>query len=204
MDEDDRRLPPTPHTPTFADDTALMCAVRDGDVSRLGVLFERHHGRLFNLFRRLGAPAGGAEDLVQEVFFRMLKYRNNFRDDGDFVPWMYQLARNVSADHYRKHGRDVALPEDPPETVDAAPLAPEELERDEASRRMRRALQSLAPEKREVLVLSRYQSLKYEQIAELLGCSVGAVKLRVHRAIKDLRDAYHGQFAGAGAGEATP
>src|SRR5262245_34410607 len=114
-----------------------MVAVRDGDVSRLGILFERHHVRLFNLFRRLGARAGGAEDLVQEVFFRMLKYRNNFRDDGDFLPWMYQLARNVSADHYRKHGREAPAPEDPPEVVDHAPLANENLERSENERRMR-------------------------------------------------------------------
>jgi RNA polymerase sigma-70 factor (ECF subfamily) len=182
-----------------------MCAVRDGDVSRLGVLFERHHLRLFNLFRRLGAPAGSAEDLVQEVFFRMLKYRHNFRDGGEFTPWMYQLARNVSADNYRKHGREAPAPEDPPEIVDAAPLATEMLERSETERRMRRALQSLPVEKREVLVLSRYQRLKYDQIADLLGCSVGAVKLRVHRAIKDLRDAYHGDFAAAGAaGEVSP
>lgn len=186
-------------------DTELMVAVRDGDVSRLGVLFERHHLRLFNLFRRLGAKPAAAEDLVQEVFFRMLKYRGNFRDDGDFQPWMYQLARNVSADHYRKHGRDVQPPEDGPEIADHAPLVSEDLERSEAERRMRRALQSLPADKREVLVLSRYQRLKYDQIAGLLGCSVGAVKLRVHRAIKDLRDAYHGDFAAAGAaGEVSP
>jgi len=190
---------------TSQTDTELMCAVRDGDVSRLGVLFERHHLRLFNLFRRLGAPAGTAEDLVQEVFFRMLKYRHNFRDGGEFTPWMYQLARNVSADNYRKHGREGQAPEDPPEIVDTAPLAAETLERSETERRMRRALQSLPAEKREVLVLSRYQRLKYDQIADLLGCSVGAVKLRVHRAIKDLRDAYHGDFAAAGsAGEVSP
>lgn len=186
-------------------DTELMRAVRDGDVTRLGVLFERHHLRLFNLFRRLGAPPATSEDLVQEVFFRMLKYRNNFRDDGAFQPWMYQLARNISADHYRKHGKDRQGLEDPPEIPDAAPLAPENLERSESERRMRRALLSLPPEKREVLVLSRYQLMKYDQIAAVLGCSVGAVKVRVHRAIKDLRDAYHGELAAAGAaGEAMP
>ena len=136
---------------------------------------------------------------------RMLKYSRNFRDDGDFLPWMYQLARNVSVDGYRKRGKEQQQSEDAPEIVDTAPLAPESLERSETERRMRRALQSLPPEKREVLVLSRYQLLKYDQIADLLGCSVGAVKVRVHRAIKDLRDAYHGDMAAAGsAGEVMP
>jgi hypothetical protein len=86
---------------------------------------------------------------------------------------MYQLARNVSADNYRKHGREGQAPEDPPEIVDSAPLVAETLERSETERRMRRALKSLPAEKREVLVLSRYQRLKYDQIADLLGCSVG-------------------------------
>lgn len=186
-------------------DTELMRAVRDGDLSRLGVLFERHHRRLFSLFRRLGVAAAPAEDLVQEVFFRMLKYRAQFRDDGDLLPWMYQLSRNLAMDHHRRRGREAVAPEEAPEPVDTAPLAAETLERDDAARRMRRALASLPLAKRELLVLARYQLLRYDQIAQVLGCSAGAVRVRVHRAIKDLRDVYLGELAAADArGEAMP
>ena len=191
--------------PAPQSDTELMRAVRDGDLSRLGVLFERHHRRLFNLFRRLGVGAAPAEDMVQEVFFRMLKYRSRFRDDGDLLPWMYQLSRNLAMDHHRKRGREAVAPDDAPEPVDTAPLAADTLERSDAALRMRRALAALPLAKRELLVLARYQLLRYDQIAEVLGCSAGAVRVRVHRAIKDLRDAYLGELATAGTRrEATP
>ena len=66
-------------------DERLMLAVRDGDVGKLGLLFERHHQTLFSFFCRLTGNRAIAEDLVQDVFFRVLKYRKSFRDDSRFV-----------------------------------------------------------------------------------------------------------------------
>ena len=73
-------------------DGEVMAQVRDGDVGQLGVLFERHHGRLYNYCLRLTGNAETSRDLVQEVFFRMLKYRHTYRDDGAFLPWIYRLG----------------------------------------------------------------------------------------------------------------
>jgi RNA polymerase sigma factor (sigma-70 family) len=175
-----------------ASDTELMIAVRDGDLAQLGVLFERYHVGLFNFFLRLTGNRQLSEDLVQEAFIRILKYRKTFRQPGEFRPWLYKLARNAVAAWFRKHGRDQLPAVEPQERRCDSPTALAELERAESSRLMRAALLRLPWERRLVLLLSRFGELRYEQIAELLGCSEGAVKLRVHRAVKQLREVYDG------------
>ncbi|HLX09730.1 MAG TPA: sigma-70 family RNA polymerase sigma factor [Thermoanaerobaculia bacterium] len=175
-----------------ASDGELMAAVRDGDLAQLGVLFDRHHVGLFNFFLRLTGNRHLSEDLVQEAFIRILKYRKTFRPPGDFRPWLYRLARNAAAAHFRKHGRDRLPPGEPEERTCASPLALAEMERAENARLLRAALLRLPYERREVLLLSRFGELRYEQIAELLGCTTGAVKLRVHRAVRQLREIFDG------------
>jgi len=165
-----------------------MLAVRDGDVEQIGVLFERHHRMLFNFFLRLTANRGLSEDLVQDVFFRMLKYRQTFQAGTNFTSWMYQIARNAHIDQARKRRLEV-VPDDEAawDSVASAEADPQErLEQAQEIRLLRRALDRLPLEKREVLVLSRFQNLKYSEIAEVLGCEVGAVKVRVFRAVREL------------------
>jgi RNA polymerase sigma-70 factor (ECF subfamily) len=169
-----------------------MAQVRDGEIGGLGALFERHHRRLYAFFLRLTGRAPASEDLVQEVFVRMLKYRRSFRAQAAFLPWMFKLARNVAADHFGRAARERLTGEEPEESASPEPLPPEELERAESWRALRAALLRLPLDKREVLVLSRFGDLRYDQIAALLGTSEGAVKVRVHRALKQLRQAYDG------------
>jgi len=166
-------------------DNVLMQKVRDGDLAKMAVLFERHHRALFRYFLRLTGNRELGEDLVQDVFFRMLKYRHTFQDGSAFTAWMYQVARNAHLDGVRK-----AAPEEPVEMY-AEPRSPEPdpseiLRRRQDVKLLRRALAALPVEKREVLVLSRFQNLKYDQIAEILECDVGTVKVRVYRAIRAL------------------
>src|SRR5438445_9491644 len=88
-------------------DHSVMLAVRDGDIERIGVLFDRHHRALFNYFLRLTASPSLSEDLVQEVFFRMLKYRHTYQPSGSFTAWMYQVARNAHLDLSRKRRLEI-------------------------------------------------------------------------------------------------
>lgn len=166
-----------------------MNQVKEGAVDALGLLFERHHRRLYNFCLRLTGEREAAEDLVQEVFTRVLKYRHTYRRDSDFMVWTYQVARNACADYYKKRGQ-LAGADEAEEAVSPAPLPLAEIESAESLRLLREALGRLPLDKREVLVLSRFQNLKYEQIAKLLGTTVGAVKVRVHRALSQLRDVY--------------
>lgn len=170
----------------FPSDEELMSAVRAGDVRKLGALFDRHHASLFRYAMRMTSNRAWSEDLVQEIFVRILKYRETFRDGNGFTTWMFRIARNAYVDQARKKRWEVQT-EDP---VDA-PVSPiDELEQEQELKLLRRALQKLPEQQREILVLARFQQLPYEQIADLLGIEIGTVKTRVHRAIKQLRDVY--------------
>lgn len=171
-------------------DDRLMTAVRQGDVSQLGVLFERHHRALFSFFVRLTGDRQASEDLVQEVFFRILKSRGTYQPGTQFRTWMFRIARSAHIDRFRTRPREVEVPDDLPEPASPAPLPAVAFERAEQAALLRRALAMLPPEKREVLVLSRFQDLRYQEIGDILGCEEGAVKVRVFRAMRALRTAY--------------
>jgi RNA polymerase sigma factor (sigma-70 family) len=170
-----------------ATDSSLMQAVREGDLGALAILFERHHRSLFNYFVHVNGNRDLSEDLVQDVFFRMLKYRQTFKPERPFTAWMYQIARNAHVDTIAKRKCEVGLGE---KEFAAVNTMDENLKRKQEIGILKRALAMLPLEKRELLVLSRYQNLKYEEIANILGCDVGAVKVRVYRAVRALGQIY--------------
>lgn len=184
-------------------DAELMGRVRDGELERLAELFERHQRRLFAFFLRLAGDRAAAEDLVQEVFVRMLKYRHTYKSEAEFTPWMFGVARNAAVDHYRARPQlEVQESADAPEPAAPTEHPVERLAKREQSARLQAALGRLPREKRELLLLARFGEMKYEAIGELLGITVGAVKVRVHRALKELREAYRevaGEVAEGGA-----
>lgn len=173
-------------------DHEIMIAVRGGEVVRLGELFERHHRRLYGFFVRLTSQPALSEDLVQMVFYRILKYRHTYRDEGKFSAWMYHLARKVAADHFRKSATaPVATdPADLPELADSAPDSAERAAGSDDLALLQVALERLPVEQRELLVLSRLQQVEHRDLARLLDSTPGAIKVRVHRALKELRDVY--------------
>jgi len=163
-----------------------MSQVRTGVGEMLGVLFERYHVPLFNFYLKLTGDRGLSEDLVQEVFFRILKYRHSYRVDTPFRAWMYQIARNARLDHLRKRRPETSWEPGMSPAIEPADTAQQSQE----AVLLHRALMQISEDKREVLVLSRFQDLKYEEIAQMLGCEVNTVKTRVHRALQDLRQVY--------------
>lgn len=173
-------------------DEHLMRAVRDGDLSSLGLLFERYHVPLFGFLNRMTGDRGAAEDLVQEVFVRVLKYRATYRDGGSFETWLFRIARNARIDHFRKRRLVEPVPDERLERPSDAPGPAYRLEHERDMNRLKRALLRLREDRRELIVLARYQGMKYEAIAELLGIETGAVKVRVHRAMKELREIFLG------------
>ena len=171
-------------------DTELMREVRGGRAGALAPLFERHHARLYRFCLRMTGNRPASEDLVQDVFMRMLKYSRTFRDEMSFLPWMFRIARNACVDHLRRAAADRMPAQEPDEIESNEPAHEEASTHDERAELIRKALLALPAERREVLVLSRYEFKSYEEIARALGCSVGAVKVRAHRAIKQLREVY--------------
>jgi RNA polymerase sigma factor (sigma-70 family) len=166
-----------------------MTRVSAGELDALAVLFERHHRPLYGFFYRLTRSAQVSEDLVQEVFLRILKYRHTWAANSGFTTWLYQVARNTHVDWLRKKRPEPALDE-APEVASGAIGADAALEDEQQARLVREALKRLPADKRELLIMARFQGLKYDQIASILACEVNTVKVRVHRAMRDLAAAF--------------
>lgn len=169
-----------------------MKQVQSGSLNHLGLLFERYHRVLYRFFTNYCGDRQASEDLVQNVFFRILKYRQNYRGDGEFKTWMFFIARNVGHDWKRKkpdvEGRPIEELEHLLPGQDPAPE--QEITRQEELQQLKKALQILAPDQRELIELSKLQGLRYSQIGDLLGCTEGNVKVRVFRAMKALKTAF--------------
>jgi len=166
-----------------------MLDVRGGNIARLEVLFDRHHRSLFGYFMHLTSNRAASEDLVQDVFFRILKYRHTYQPETSFRAWMFQVGRNAFADHMGRHKAEVALEDDAAFASQETP-ADRQVQNRQETALVRRALAALPPEKREVLVMSRFLDLKYDEIAAILKCEVGTVKVRVYRALRELGDRF--------------
>jgi RNA polymerase sigma-70 factor (ECF subfamily) len=167
-----------------------MIQVRDGDLAKLGLLFERYHLRLFNFLSRVTGDRSAAEDLVQDVFVRVLKYRSTYRDDGVFETWLFRIARNAKADHFRARSRVEPLVGEASDQAEPAPGPVAQLESGRDLVRLNRALMRLREDKRELIVLARYHGMTHKQIAELLEIDAGAVTVRLHRALRELREIF--------------
>lgn len=171
-------------------DTAIMLKVKAGDVDKLGLLYERYFKMLFGFFWRMSGSKEVSEDLVQTVFYRILKNRTQFKGNGKFSSWMFQIAHNLWADHYKKNHKTDLKDDMEKWQLKEGLSTDEQIVREEQLRQLRTALHSLSEDKREVLILSRYQGLKYNEIAKILDTTEGAVKIKVFRAIADLREQY--------------
>lgn len=173
------------------EDNDIMFAVRGGDIEKLGLLFQKHNKQLYNYFLLVTRNRTASEDLVQEVFFRILKYRHTYRRENAYKTWMYSTAHNVRTDYFKKREKDHDYCEEPDDHQSDDPGPEELLEHKNDVMTLKKALNELPWDQREVLILSRFNNMRYEEIGTVLGCSEGAVKVRVFRALNALTEMYY-------------
>ena len=173
-------------------DNSIMLKVKAGDLDKMGLLFERHHRQLFGFLFHMTHERELSEDLAQNVFYRMLKYRHTFSGEGEFKTWMYHLARNVVNDHGRSLKRNIRHldVEEFAEKIGGGQAADMPLHKKQEPASLQRAMLKLNEESREILVLSKFQELRYHEIARILDITEGAVKVRVLRAINQLKNIF--------------
>lgn len=168
----------------------IMMNVAAGDLHQLGILFDKYHLHLYNYFFRLNYDKNLSQDLTQNVFERILKYRRSYKDSFPFKAWLFKIARNVNTDYYRgkkiQLNENVELKDVKIETENVLDC----IEKRERTEKLEMALKSLAADEREILVLSRFEEMKYSEIGALMGISESSIKVKVHRAIKKLRNYY--------------
>lgn len=171
-------------------DEQLMKNVKYGDLDSMVPLFDKYQVKMYNFFLRYTHNKETSEDLAQNVFNRILSYRQTYNEVYTFKTWIYQIARNVHIDHYSKNKYWSSDYTDPDNTSSDARNAIEEMEKEQRERTLKEALGLLPMEQREIIELSRFQDLKYDEISKITGNSVGAVRVKVHRAIKKLKEVY--------------
>ena len=173
-------------------DNEIMFKVKDGHINDIAQLYERYSKVLFAYFFKLTGMQATSEDLVNDTFFKIIKNREKFKGTGKFKIWMFKIARSVFVDHYKKN-KPFVLTDNYREQkkeinqYDDTSAAYEATENDQL---LHNALLKLKRNEREILILSNFDGLKYKEIAEILKCSEGAVKVRVFRALQNLRVIY--------------
>ncbi len=147
-------------------------------------LFRRHAPRMRGYFIRNGVRGETAGDLVQQTFLHLHRARADFRAGNKLRPWFYTIAANVRRMHFRRAGRKPEA-EWNPDSHGEPSVGP--LSSTPEQRTLRRALDQLRANQRDVLVLHYYEEQSFSEVAEVLGISTSAAKGRAHRAYKLLR-----------------
>lgn len=161
-----------------------MGQVAGGNLDSLTVLFERHHVHVYNFLFKMSKDRMLSEDITQEVFYKLMKYRSSY-NNGKFVSWMFTIARNSLASHYKSmKAKFTDL-----ESIEYK-LTENISENHEEQSHLQKALDRLTPVDRELILLNRFQEIKYNELAEIMDSTTGAVKTKVSRAIKKLKKIY--------------
>jgi len=171
----------------------LVAAARDGDQEAFEELVRQTYVSTYTLAYRLTGNEEDARDVVQETYLRAWKAIRRFRGDAQFSTWLYRITANTSSSmtQRRSRSRTDSLDDSGAEVIDERLFANPEASSEQSAlhQRLSTAVAELPPKLRTIVVLKDVYDLPHEAIAEELGISVAAAKVRLHRARKRLRDA---------------
>ncbi len=175
-------------------DNALVRRARDGDYEAFEELFDRHRQLVYRFAYQMVHRRDDAEDMVQEAFVRAYQNLGKYRDEAKFTTWLLRIVTNLCTDQARMRNRRDTLEQQ--EAAGAlewmtniqSPDPVQELEDDRRKIALRKALNALPAHHRSVIILRDLEERDYDEISQILGCSVGGAKLRVLRARRALRD----------------
>lgn len=180
------------------EDASLVRRCRRGDVEAFGALVTRHESRVRALVARIlgaGATPDDVDDATQDVFVQAWRALPRFRGDARFSTWLYRVATNLAIKqwHRTRRRQSEVAEEDLPEAVRAALADPSagpsaEAERRAQDRALRQAIDGLPEKQRTVVLLHYFEDYSCEEMAQMIGCSVGTVWSRLHYGCRKLRD----------------
>ena len=163
-------------------DDFIIEKIKDGDPRAFEILVRRYEGFIYTLINGIVKSEDTAKDVAQEVFLRVYKSIRQFENRSNFKTWLYRVAYNTALAHLarekRKEARENSLEHN---TVDYS------YQRETVRFTLDKIIEMLRPEYRAVIILHYYEDLKYEEIADVLDCPVGTVKVRLHRAKYELK-----------------
>ena len=171
-------------------DEQIMIEVKGGNLDLASQIYDQYSKLIYNYFLRLSFNREISQDLMQTVFFRMIKYRRSYKPKNRFRSWIFQIARNVFADHLKSNEAARSNFVDLEQINASIDSEMDDQEKAEKIKILQNALTMIPHGYRDILILKGYQQLKNKEIAELLNCSENTVKGKVHRAVLSLRKAF--------------
>ncbi len=177
-----------------ATDTQLVHAFQDGDTQALDILVGRYKDKIFSSILFLVKDKFMAEDLFQDVFIKIIETirKNRYTEEGKFLPWAMRIAHNLCVDHFRKVKRTPTIKtSDERDIFEVINLSEESAEtkmmQGQSHERVRRMLDMLPEEQREVIVLRHYADLSFKEIAEMTNCSINTALGRMRYGLINMR-----------------
>jgi RNA polymerase sigma-70 factor, ECF subfamily len=177
-------------------DAALMLRVTQGDTRAFTALVDKYKQPVMNLASRMLRDATEAEDLAQVVFVQVYKSAARYKVSSKFSTWLFTIARNLCLNEIRRRSRHPADSFEAAEQADQPPpqfedkqtaSPPERLLHGELDQKISEAIAALPENQRLALALCRQEELSYEDIAQVLGCSLSATKSLIHRGRETLK-----------------
>ena len=179
-------------------DVAVMLRLQAGDQDAFQELFQKFSPRVLQYTRRLVGSEARAEEVTQDVFVQVFRFRQRYRPESRFSTWLYTIATNLCLNEIRRPERRLRVDlwkerdgeerGEGPQLADPAAITPEEgAAGRELARQLEAAVGDLPPKQRAALLLSRVDGLAYRDVAEALGCTEGAVKALLFRATQSLK-----------------
>jgi len=174
-------------------ETEAIERARQGDADAFEALYDLHKRRVYSLCLRMTANAAEAEDLTQEAFLQLFRKIGTFRGESAFSTWLHRMAVNVVLMRLRKKNLPVVPLDDPLESEEESsrkePGAPDQKLAGSVDRmEIQRAVDALPPGYRTIFVLHDVEGYEHNEIATLVGCSIGNSKSQLHKARMKLRD----------------
>jgi RNA polymerase sigma-70 factor, ECF subfamily len=161
------------------EDSILVRAAQNGDVDAFEELVRRYQTSIYRVALRMLGSRADAQDVVQETFVRAWRALPRFRHDSAISTWLYRIVTRRALDKIASRRSTATLDE---VEVEAGPDPAQAAEDQERLRALRRAIAKLPPDQRAALVLREFEGLSYQEVAQVLGASVPAIKTRIHRA----------------------
>lgn len=182
------------------DEAALVARFCGGDGAAFTALVERHGRAVYGVVQRMVRDHDTADSLAQEAFVRLWKYRERFDRRYPVFPWLKRVVVRLALDHLRRARPEVSLDASPLEQAGRARSPLGEAAGRELQQRVLEAAGNLSDAKREILLLRVVEDLSYQEIAVRLGCSIGTVMSRLHRARSDMKRSLGGLLEAYGHG----
>lgn len=174
------------------EDISLMLKFKDGDIGTFEEIVRRYKKPIINMIYKITGNKEDAEDLAQEVFIRVYNARETYKPKSKFSTWIFKITYNICIDHLRKFKKidekEIKSSGFSIEQIPDSNLPDNEVYKNELKTIVRNAVDSLTPQQKTAVILSKFEDLSNEEIAKILGCSIQAVKSLIHRAKLELKE----------------